>query len=103
MRGTADPVTELRVPVGGRELAGDELRGQLAAWVDAGVVDRAARQVEVAFDGAAFATCEAHDLLHLLVPQVDVAHESEGGGVLARGDDAVRTVDEEPTRAQQAQ
>ena len=39
VRGTADPVTELRVPVGGRELAGDELRGQLAAWVDAGVVE----------------------------------------------------------------
>ena len=39
VRGTADPVAELRVPVGGRELAGDELRGQLAAWVDAGVVE----------------------------------------------------------------
>ena len=39
VRGTAEPVTELRVPVGGRQLAGDELRGQLAAWVDAGLVE----------------------------------------------------------------
>lgn len=39
VRGTAEPVTELRVPLGGRELAGEELRGQLGAWVDAGVVE----------------------------------------------------------------
>lgn len=39
VRGTAEPVTELRVPLDGRELAGDELRGQLGAWVDAGVVE----------------------------------------------------------------
>lgn len=39
VRGTADPVTELRVPLAGRELAGDELRGQLGAWVDAGIVE----------------------------------------------------------------
>ncbi|MGO1165773.1 MAG: hypothetical protein ACTMHL_04055 [Janibacter sp.] len=39
VRGTTDPVTELRVPFGGRELAGDELRGQLGAWVDAGIVE----------------------------------------------------------------
>ncbi len=39
VRGTAEPVTELRVPVAGRELAGAELRGQLGAWVDAGVVE----------------------------------------------------------------
>ena len=39
VRGTAEPVTELRVPVGGRELAGAELRGQLGAWVDAGLVE----------------------------------------------------------------
>lgn len=39
VRGTATPVTELRVPVGGRELAGEELRGQLGSWVDAGVVE----------------------------------------------------------------
>lgn len=39
VRGTAEPVTELRVPVDGRDLAGDELRGQLGAWVDAGVVE----------------------------------------------------------------
>lgn len=39
VRGTARPVTELRVPYEGRELAGDELRGQLAAWVDRGIVE----------------------------------------------------------------
>lgn len=39
VRGTAQPVTELRVPVGDREIAGDELRGQLGAWVDAGIVE----------------------------------------------------------------
>lgn len=39
VRGTAEPVTELRVPLGGRELAGEELRGQLGAWVDAGIVE----------------------------------------------------------------
>src|SRR5699024_252608 len=39
VRGTATPVTELRVPVGGRGLAGEELRGQLGSWVDAGVVE----------------------------------------------------------------
>ena len=39
VRGTAEPVTELRVPVGGRELAGEELRGHLGAWVDAGLVE----------------------------------------------------------------
>ncbi|WP_435201666.1 hypothetical protein [Janibacter sp. GS2] len=39
VRGTGEPVTELRVPLDGRELAGDELRGQLGAWVDAGVVE----------------------------------------------------------------
>lgn len=39
VRGTATPVTELRVPLEGRELVGEELRGQLAAWVDRGVVE----------------------------------------------------------------
>lgn len=39
VRGTAQPITELRVPLGGRELAGEELRGQLASWVDAGIVE----------------------------------------------------------------
>lgn len=51
VRGTAEPVTELRVPVGGRELAGDELRGQLGAWVDAGVVEPSfAQAVEEVID-----------------------------------------------------
>lgn len=39
VRGTAERVRHLRVPMGGRELEGDELRGQLAAWVDAGSVE----------------------------------------------------------------
>lgn len=39
VRGTARPVTELRVPYEGRELTGEELRGQVAAWVDRGVVE----------------------------------------------------------------
>ena len=39
VRGTERPVTQLRVPVGGRELSGEELRGQLGAWVDAGIIE----------------------------------------------------------------
>ncbi|GAB3106783.1 hypothetical protein GCM10027055_01490 [Janibacter alkaliphilus] len=39
VHGTADPVTELRVPYQGRELAGDELLAQLQRWVEAGVVE----------------------------------------------------------------
>ncbi|QBF47420.1 hypothetical protein [Janibacter limosus] len=39
VRGTAEPVTRLRVPVDGREIEGEELRGQLGAWVDRGIVE----------------------------------------------------------------
>ena len=49
VRGTAEPITELRVPLDGRELSGEELRGQLASWVDKGLVEPsfAAAVVEV--------------------------------------------------------
>jgi len=39
IRGTARPVTELRVPYRGRELAGEELIEQLDRWVDVGSVE----------------------------------------------------------------
>jgi len=39
IRGTAAPVTELRVPYRGRELRGRELEAQLGSWVRAGVVE----------------------------------------------------------------
>lgn len=39
VRGTAAPQTSLRVPLGGRVLEGEELRGQLGAWVDQQVVE----------------------------------------------------------------
>jgi hypothetical protein len=39
IRGTAAPVTELRVPYRGRELQGSELEEQLTSWVRSGVVE----------------------------------------------------------------
>ena len=39
VRGTAAPETRLRVPLGGRVLEGEELRGQLASWVDRELVE----------------------------------------------------------------
>src|SRR5699024_6599736 len=39
VRGTAAPETTLRVPLGERVLEGEELRGQLASWVDRQLVE----------------------------------------------------------------
>ncbi|NYF98154.1 hypothetical protein [Janibacter cremeus] len=39
VQGTAEPETTLRVPLAGRVLEGEELRGQLASWVDRGIVE----------------------------------------------------------------
>lgn len=64
VRGTSEPVSALRVPYRGRTLEGEELRGQLAAWVDAGTVEPSfARAVGEVIDHPEWLSLPEHRVL----------------------------------------